>query len=351
MESFKGYEDKGLTGLANLGNTCFLNSTIQCISHTYELNEVMNKDNSKFFKSKKESDTIICKEWNELRKIMWDQNCIVSPGRFVSTIHKIARLKNRDIFTGFAQNDLPEFFLFFIDEIHNSFKRNVKIDIEGDIKNEKDKLATKCYKMMETMYTKEYSEVVDLFYGVHVSQIKDMCGNVMGQNPEPFLMVNLPIPKIKNDKTVSIIDCFNMYTKEELMDGENKWYNEDKKEKQDAKKQILFFSLPQILVVDFKRFDNSSRKNSTFIDFPLDNLDLSEYIIGYDEKSYMYECYGICNHTGTSMGGHYTAFVKNANNDWYHFNDKQVVKIDKNDTEKIKSKYAYCLFFRKKINA
>ena len=40
---FAKYKGQGLTGLANMGNTCFLNSTIQCISHTYEFNEFLNK--------------------------------------------------------------------------------------------------------------------------------------------------------------------------------------------------------------------------------------------------------------------------------------------------------------------
>ena len=104
--------------------------------------------------------------------------------------------------------------------------------------------------------------------------------------------------------------------------------------------------LPQILIVDLKRFNNRNQKNNKFIDTPLDNLDLSKYILGYNKKSYVYELYGVTNHMGGPHGGHYTAHVKNANNKWYLFNDTQVKEIT--DETKIVTQQAYCFFYRKK---
>ena len=49
---------------------------------------------------------------------------------------------------------------------------------------------------------------------------------------------------------------------------------------------------------------------------------------------------------GGTRGGHYTAYVKNANNKWYLYNDTVVNEIQ--NLNKLKSPYAYSLFYRKK---
>jgi ubiquitin C-terminal hydrolase len=82
------------------------------------------------------------------------------------------------------------------------------------------------------------------------------------------------------------------------------------------------------------------------ISFPLEDLNLSKYVIGYKKESYVYDLYGICNHSGNVYGGHYTACVKNANGKWYHFNDTIVTEVT-NLNDLITPK-AYCLFYRKK---
>ena len=90
-----------------------------------------------------------------------------------------------------------------------------------------------------------------------------------------------------------------------------------------------------------------NRKNHKIIYFPFENLDLNSYVHGYNEnKEFMYDLYGICNHSGSSLGGHYTSMVKNANGSWYNFNDRIVNKLEMN----IQNLYAkaYVLFYRKK---
>jgi len=338
LEKYKG---QGLTGLSNLGNTCFLNSTIQCLSHCYEFNEFLNNEKWRI-NLNEVNDSLLLIEWDSLRKLMWSENCVISPGRFVTTVQKVSAIKQRDLFTGFAQNDLPEFLLFLMDCLHNSINRSVKINITGKILNTKDKLAKQCYEMIKNMYSKDYSEILDIFYGTHVSIVKDINYKTLNNTPEPYFLIDLPIPEDSNNP--NLYDCFDLFTKEELLSGDEKYDNNG--EKIDAFRQIKFWSFPKVLVIDLKRFKSNGRKNNKLITFPLEDLTLVKYCIGYNKESYIYDLFGICNHSGGTLGGHYTAYVKNANDNWYHFNDTIVKKVDNIDD--LISNKAYCLFYRKK---
>ena len=337
------YKNKGLSGLGNLGNTCFINSCMQIMSHTYELNLFLDQETYKT-KINKKYDSAILIEWDNLRKIMWTDNCIISPGKFIKTIQKVAELKGMEMFTGYSQNDLPEFLLFVIDCFHTSLAREIKMTISGKPDNETDKIAIQCFEMIKNMYSKEYSEIWNLFYAVHVSEITNLDTNEkISITPEPYFMIDLPIPE--NNKSPSLIDCFNLYVEGETLTGDNGLFNEKTKEKINIRKKIQFWSFPNILVIDFKRFNARFQKNQILITFPFENLDLSQYVIGYKKDLYKYELYGVCNHSGGVMGGHYTAYVKNANGKWYHFNDTSVSEVGVK--ESIVSPKAYVLFYRK----
>lgn len=333
------YNNKGLSGLANLGNTCFINSCMQILSHTYELNDFLDMETYKR-RLKNKYDSALLIEWDNLRKILWNENCIVSPGKFIKTIQKVAGAKGQELFTGYSQNDASEFLLFLIDCFHNSLSREIKFTISGKPENETDILAIKCFKMIENSYKNDYSEIWNLFYGVHVSEISRIDnGKILSQTPEPYFMVDLPIPS--DNKSPSLIDCFNHYVDGEIIENYR-----DEEENVNIKKKILFWSFPNILAIDLKRFNNRFQKNQIYINFPLDELDLSPYVIGYKKESYKYELYGVCNHSGGVMGGHYTSYVKNANGKWYHYNDTSVAEVS--STESIISPKAYVLFYRKK---
>ena len=337
------YINKGLSGLVNLGNTCFINSCMQVLSHTYELNEFLEKETYKK-KLNKKCDAVLLVEWDNLRKLIWQENCTITPGKFIQIIQKVATIKGNELFTGYHQNDLPEFLLFLIDCFHNAISREVNMTIKGSVENETDKMAIKCYEMIKTMYSKEYSEIWNIFYGIHVSEIISLEDNtVINYTPEPYFMIDLPIPQ--NNKNPTLYDCFDLYGEGEILDGENAWMNE-KGVKQNIRKKISFWSFPTILVIDLKRFKSVQLKQQVLVTFPLEDLNLSNYTLGYKKENYIYDLYGVCNHSGGLLGGHYTAHVKNSSGKWYHFNDTEVKEIQNN--ESIISQKAYCLFYRKK---
>lgn len=341
---FDKYKGLGLTGLANVGNTCYLNACMQILSHTYELNEFLDDKNYKNNINKK-PDTVLLLEWDTLREMMWSDNCTIAPNGFINAVKKVSMMKQRDLFVGHDQNDIQEFLLFMIECFHTALARDVNMQITGNVLNKTDTLAKECYEMMKTMYNKEYSEMLNIFYGIHVSEISSCkTGESLSLRPEPFSVLSLPIPS--NNASPSLYDCMDLYCAKEELSGENAWMNDKTNTKEDVNRGIIFWNLPNVLIIDLKRWSETGGKINKCVEAPLTDADFSAHVRGYNKKSNIYDLYGVCNHSGGALGGHYTAFVKNANGKWYEFNDTIITEVE--ETQIVSSR-SYCFFYRKKM--
>lgn len=356
------YKKKGISGLANLGDTCFINALLQIISHTYELNELLNDGGYKS-KLNKCVDSELLTSWDELRLLMWSENCTISPGGFIHAIRKISKIKKNNMFSTISQNDMPEFLTFLFNIFHTSLKRKVTMTIGGRPKNKRDKMAKMCYEMMQKEYTENYSEILNMFYGIHVSTLKQTAGTAgtssvesgddyFSIRPEPFMVISLPIPHESSTRDISLMDCFDLNCESELMEGDNAWFNETLGKKQNVYKQLVYWSLPEIMVIDIKRFEYNPKtdsfvKNQSNIRIPIENVNFSKYVEGYNKDSYIYDLYGICNHHGDETFGHYTSTIKTADSKWFNFNDSNIKEISIKGSEII-GNTPYCLFYRKK---
>jgi ubiquitin C-terminal hydrolase len=308
------------------------------LNHTHELTAILAKPLKADV-----PEHVLVQELKHLRDIMWTKNGVVSPNRFVHHVQAIALKKGRMLFTGWAQNDLPEFLLFMVEAIHNSMCRKVAMKITGHVEYPVDQLAMECYAMLQTTYNNEYSEMMDMFYGIYISELSGPDGSLKSRKPESFFLLDLEVHS-QNAVYSDLYTCLDSFTQAEVMQGEDAWFNEATQLKESVQKRIVFWNFPAVLVISLKRFySTGSRKLQHVVDFPLAGLDLSKYVVGYNPSRYVYDLFGVCNHEGGTMGGHYTAYVLTGSGTWVHFNDTTVEPVSKIVTPK-----AYCLFYRRR---
>ena len=158
----------------------------------------------------------------------------------------------------------------------------------------------------------------------------------------------LQIPYQLNKGFFCLDDCLKLFCEEELLNNDNMWYCNKCKKHQTAKKQIRLFKLPPYLIIQLKKFKNSSNffyssneKKYTFIKYPINDLDLTEYVEDKNGNIQKYDLYAVIQHHGEISEGHYTAICK-INGIWVLFNDSIVSKISNPITND-----AYLLFYRR----
>jgi len=331
-------------GISNLGNTCYLNACIQIFS---ELKPLSNIIQTKTIENQTKIETLLWRNWQDILGIMQTGNNkdLLCPNGFIHAIETISKSKKQNFFQDCNnQEDISEFILFFIDGLHECLSREITVSISGHSENETDNFAIEAFKTVKEYIEKQYSEIVDLFYGISISSIRNPEGEIHSRQFETYMLLDLPLPIVSNQPPTTLYDCIQNYIRPEVLEGDNKWYNDKTKTYEVAEKAITFWSFPKILVICLKRNSYDGNKNSIFINYPIE-LDLSAFVVGYNPSDFVYDLVGICAHSGNVNNGHYTAFVKKSTN-WFFCND-ELIQLVENEKYLI-MKEAYCLFYVKK---
>ena len=152
-----------------------------------------------------------------------------------------------------------------------------------------------------------------------------------------------------NDDDITLKKCFQLFEKEEKLKKGDEWYCPKCKNNVLPYKKMELYYTPKILIICFKRFIKDSyfwERNDENISFPINNLDLKEFIVGSDKDHSVYDLFAVSQHYGGTGFGHYTAICENFGK-WYCYDDGCVHEVDKT---KVNSSAAYVLFYRRKTD-
>ncbi|ESK87571.1 ubiquitin-specific protease [Moniliophthora roreri MCA 2997] len=362
----------GISGLRNLGNTCYMNAPIQCLSASPPFARFFNEGRWKSainFTNTLGSKGKLTGAFAKLVHAMWANEIPhQTPHDFK---HTICSLNSQ--YVGTDQHDSQEFLSFLLDGIHEDLNRVVvrqpwtkTPEEEAELEKLPPQIASE--QEWRAWKARNDSVIVDYFQGQFRNQMKCLTCNKTSTTYNTFSILSVPIPSGRSGK-MPLQRCLDAFFNTEVMEKDDAWDCPQCKQKQRASKQLSLARLPPILVIHLKRFEANGRfsdKIDTFVDFPLKSLDFTSYMppplpAGADHgrlnggvpmspddprsqmPPYKYDLYGVTNHTGNLSSGHYTAYVASGGG-WKYCDDSTIKDVDH---KQVVSQKAYVLFYKR----
>ena len=200
----------GLVGLGNIGNTCYMDTSLQCLSNCKILTEYFLEDYYKKFINENNpigSQGKLVESYAELIKHLWyGQNDSIEPYNFKETIGNI-----RTMFRGYQQQDTQEFLSFLLDGLHEDLNKVLNkpyVCPEDDLVFDNDIEEYKYFKKL--FLARNQSLIIDLFYGMFKSTLycpNKECKNI-SNTFDPYAIISLPL---KNKNPPRKIDVYFIY--------------------------------------------------------------------------------------------------------------------------------------------
>ena len=199
----------GLCGSINLGNTCYMNSSIACLSNCTELTTFFLTKEFRNYKNTSNKNGLngkLAEEWYSLLKEYWKSNKTYGNPKGIKNL--IAKKYKK--FEDYEQQDANEFIVIFLEilsEDLNLVKKKKYYEMEEQQKEEKDIQGAK--RFWEFHYSRNNSIIMDLFYGLNKSTITCPVCKYKSITYIPFSSLSLLIPNSKKLKKIKY-ENFNL---------------------------------------------------------------------------------------------------------------------------------------------
>ena len=360
-----------MKGLKNIGSTCYMNATLQCLLHVSELIvyfiDEYPKDQKFLLNANKyvPSGGNISREFynlvigvNDSLDYVKGKSNNLNPktnkkssnsysffsflgfgdsyddssyDRAFAPVNfkRILGIYNPQ-FQKFEANDSKDLILYLLQTMHD------ELNYYGN-RNQRLNYVPNQYNIYETYNhfianynMNNFSKISLLFYGTYKNTTTCTKCKKELYNFQKFEFISFGM-YYYNRKKFNILDGFRDNSSPTMLKGDNKFLCNSCNRLQEAQTTCKIFEPPQKLLINID-YGKNKKYQPTAIEFS-EEIDITEFVDFNFQQKIIYKIIGVCTHYGHSGSyGHYVAFCRNRENDkWYEFNDSFCSECNKRE--------------------